>query len=205
MTRNSPKLQDDNDKQEVGWQGHLGGPGGRMFSETEAETAFVLSSMTPHLAVTDLSKLVLCCVQYSDVANVALVVSLQKGVVNFGNEKVMPPIPLIASSAEQVYNGLRYHPSYFATNKIVKLIASTCALRCQLNEVDGAYSDERLHHHLLSQPEHKADLTTGCLLETACCQNHAKHLISVSVSSLLGSNLLSRLYALAVFLRNLET
>ena len=111
MTRNSPKLQDDNDKQEVGWQGHLGGPGGRMFSETEAETAFVLSSMTPHLAVTDLSKLVLCCVQYSDVANVALVVSLQKGVVNFGNEKVMPPIPLIASSAEQVYNGLRYHPS----------------------------------------------------------------------------------------------
>ena len=58
-------------------------------------------------------------------------------------------------------------------------------------------------HHYLAQPSFDASLADGCFLESARCQSHATHLIAVSMLSLLGGSLLSKLYGLAVFLRNL--
>ena len=116
---------------------------------------------------------------------------------------VMPTIPLMSSSADQVYYGLRYHPSFYSLNEMLRMIGSTASFRCCLHEVDGAYANVRLHHHLLSSPLYDASKPGGSFLETARCQSHATHLISVSMLTLIGGNLLSRLYGLAVFLRNL--
>ena len=116
---------------------------------------------------------------------------------------VMPTIPLMSSSADQIYYGLRYHPSFYALNQILKLIGTTAQIRCNLHEVDGAYSNVRLHHHLLSQPRFDPSKPGGEFLDTVRCQSHATHLISVSMLALIGGNLMSRLYGLAVFLRNL--
>ena len=116
---------------------------------------------------------------------------------------VMPTIPLMSSSADQVYYGLRYHPSFYALNQILKLIGATAQIRCNLHEVDGAYSNVRLHHHFLSQPRFDPSKPDGEFIDTVRCQSHATHLISVSMLALIGGNLMSRLYGLAVFLRNL--
>ena len=116
---------------------------------------------------------------------------------------VMPPIPLLASSADQVYYGLKYHPSYFALSRMMTAIGDTAEVRGALHEVDGAYANIRLHHHFLSQPAYDPTRPSGWFLESARCQSHATHLISVSMLALLGGSLLSRFYALAVFLKNL--
>ena len=131
-----------------------------------------------------------------------LMVSWTSG-TSFSMRVVMPVVPLMASSADQVYYALKHHPSYYAISEMVRMISGTASKRCALHEVDGAYSNLRLHHHYLGQPSFDPSLADGSFLESARCQSHATHLISVSMLSLLGASLLSKLYGLAVFLRNL--
>ena len=116
---------------------------------------------------------------------------------------VMPTIPLMSSSADQIYYALRHHPSLFTVHELVRLIGLTAQERCCLHEVDGAYANLRLHHHLLSLQAYDSTTQGGSFLDTARCQSHATHLISVSMLALIGGNLLSRYYGLCVFLRNL--
>ncbi|CAE7247452.1 unnamed protein product, partial [Symbiodinium sp. CCMP2456] len=117
---------------------------------------------------------------------------------------VMPTIPLMSSAADQVFYGLEYHPSFFTINRMVKLLQKSSELAATLHEVDGAYSNIRLHHHYLAQPAFDPSGTPkGSFLASARCQSHATHLISVSMLSLIGSNLLNRYYGLTVFMRNL--
>ena len=102
-------------------------------------------------------------------------------------------------------NLLRYwhHPSYYAVNHMLDLIDATAEIRCTVQEMDGAYANLRLHHHMLSLKEYNPEEPGGAYLATARCQSHATHLISVSMLALIGGNLLARLYGLCVFLRNL--
>ncbi|CAE7246401.1 unnamed protein product [Symbiodinium sp. CCMP2456] len=116
---------------------------------------------------------------------------------------VLPTIPLISSTAQQIYYGIRHHPSYYAVNHMLDLIDATAELRCTVQEMDGAYANLRLHHHMLSLKEYNPQEPGGAYLATARCQSHATHLISVSMLALIGGNLLARLYGLCVFLRNL--
>ena len=111
--------------------------------------------------------------------------------------EAVPPIPLISASADNMYLGLFNHPSYTVLNEVMKRIGETAELPvCILNEVDGAYANERLHAFNLTQ-------AGGNLIDAARCQNHATHLITVSMLSLIQKKLLSRLYQLSVFLTNL--
>eukprot|EP00439_Symbiodinium_sp_Y106_P066528 s1696_g10.t2 len=116
---------------------------------------------------------------------------------------VLPTIPLISSTAQQIYYGIRHHPSYYAVNHMLDLIDATAEIRCTVQEMDGAYANLRLHHHMLSLKEYNPEEPGGAYLATARCQSHATHLISVSMLALIGGNLLARLYGLCVFLRNL--
>ena len=116
---------------------------------------------------------------------------------------VRPPVPLMSSSADQVYYALRRHPSFHMLNGLIGMLAQTAEASCCLHKVDGAYANIRLHNHLLALPCFNPQTDAGSFLQTARCQSHATHLISVSILALLGGSLLSRLYALAVFLRNL--
>ena len=116
---------------------------------------------------------------------------------------VTPVVPLLSSSAEQVYYALRSHPSYHMLNNLIRMVGMTATVRCALFEVDGAYANVRLQHHLLSLPCYNPTAPGGAFLECPRCQSHASHLISVSMLQLIGGNLLSRLYGLAVFARNL--
>lgn len=117
--------------------------------------------------------------------------------------QVFPPIPLISSAAEHMYYGLHFHPSYIATHRMLDHLMSLAELPAlQFHEVDGAPSNVRLNAYLLSLPEWKAD-TGGKFLDHARCQNHATHLITVCMLSLVGSNILSKMYQLSAFLGNL--
>ena len=116
---------------------------------------------------------------------------------------VTPVVPLLSSSAEQVYYALRNHPSYHMLNNLIRLVGTTATVRCTLFEVDGAYANVRLQHHLLSLPCYNPTTPGGAFFECPRCQSHASHLTSVSLLQLIAGNLLSRLYGLAVFARNL--
>ena len=83
---------------------------------------------------------------------------------------VMPVVPLMASSADQVYYALKHHPSYYSISEMVRMISGTGSERCALHEVDGAYSNLRLHHHYLAQPSFDASLADGCLLAARAMQ-----------------------------------
>ena len=111
---------------------------------------------------------------------------------------VMPTIPLISCAADQMFYGLRRRPSFYAINEMVRLIGLTAQVCCSLREVDGAYANLRLRHHLLSLREYDGTQEAGSFLDTARCQSHATHLISVSLLALTRGNLINRLYALCV-------
>ena len=116
---------------------------------------------------------------------------------------VMPTIPLMSSSADQIYYGLQFHPSFHMINELLGLIRKSAELSATLHEVDGAYANLRLHHHFLSTDTFNPTRPGGSFLESARCQSHATHLISVAMLALVGGNLLNRFYGLAVFTRNL--
>ena len=117
---------------------------------------------------------------------------------------VMPTIPMMTCSAEQIFYALEFHPSFYTINRMVRLLQKSAELAATLHEVDGAYANIRLHNHFLSldafDPSKNSD---GSFLESARCQSHATHLISVAMLALIGGNLLNRYYGLAVFMRNL--
>ncbi|CAE7769561.1 unnamed protein product [Symbiodinium sp. CCMP2456] len=54
---------------------------------------------------------------------------------------VTPVVPLLSSSAEQVYYALRNHPSYHMLNNLIRMVGTTATVRCTLFEVDGAYAN----------------------------------------------------------------
>ena len=109
----------------------------------------------------------------------------------------------MGSSADQIYYGLRFHPSYYALNEMFRMLKGTAELKGNLHEVDGAYANIRLHHHFLSMDCFDPSKPEGKFLETCRCQSHSTHLISVAMLSLVVGNLLSKLYGLAVFTKNL--
>ena len=117
---------------------------------------------------------------------------------------VMPTVPMMTCSAEQIFYALEHHPSFYTINRMVRLLQKSAELAATLHEVDGAYANIRLHNYFLSlgafDPSQDSD---GVFLESARCQSHATHLISVAMLALIGGNLLNRYYGLAVFMRNL--
>lgn len=115
--------------------------------------------------------------------------------------KVVPPIPMLSSSAESMFYGLECHPSYRALHTLTNEMMSLSRMPAvQLHEVDGAYANERLNAFFLSIPGFGAG---GFLLDHSRCQNHATHLITVAILGLVGCNVLSKLCQLTVFLSNL--
>lgn len=119
-----------------------------------------------------------------------------------GPTKASPPIPMISASAENLYKGIHFHPSYAFMDQLLTEMFSLAKIPCHLHEVDGAYSDERFHAFCLTQDKYNPG-KGGVFVDAVRCQNHATHLITVSMMSLIQGNLLSKLYQLSVFLANL--
>ena len=113
---------------------------------------------------------------------------------------VMPPVVLLASGAHHIYYALRYHPVFVSTNRLLDLLAKLCERRICIWESDGAYSNERLMAHVFrkTKSENPRHLNLHCR-----CQNHQTQLVNVALLACVGNDLLSRLYGMAVFLRNL--
>lgn len=117
--------------------------------------------------------------------------------------EALPPIPLISASAENMYLGLRHHPSFAVVTQLMDKVSGCAELPgCVIHEVDGAYANERLHAYSLTQPNFDTRVG-GAFLDAARCQNHATHLVTVAMLGLLQRKLLSKLYQLSVFLNNL--
>ena len=117
--------------------------------------------------------------------------------------KVLPPIPLLSSSADAMFYALQFHPSYTALHTLTNGLMHTGSLPAfQFHEVDGAYANERLNAHYLSIPGFDGS-SGGFFFEHSRCQNHSTHLITIAVLNLVGCNMLSKLYQLTVFLSNL--
>lgn len=117
--------------------------------------------------------------------------------------QVVPPILLLSATAESMYFGLQCHPSFRTIHGLTNQIMSLSKIPAlQLHEIDGAYANERLNVFFLTMSGFDAS-SGGFCLEQSRCQSHATHLITVSMMSMLGCNLFSKLYQLTVFLSNL--
>lgn len=89
---------------------------------------------------------------------------------------------------------------FASTNQLLDLLAQQCGRTVYLWESDGAYSNERLVAHLFQKA--KTDKVKSLHIHSKC-QNHQTQLLNVSLLACVGNDLLSRLYGLTVFLRNL--
>ena len=113
---------------------------------------------------------------------------------------VSPPVVLLSSGAHHIYYGLKHHPVYASTNRLLELLAQQCEHKVCLWESDGAYSNERLMAHVF----HKNKSEDFPYLNLHCkCMNHQTQLLKVSLLACSGNDLLGRLYGMAQFLRNL--
>ena len=113
---------------------------------------------------------------------------------------VMPPVILLAGGAHHVYYSMKYHPMFKAVQHLLDMLGTRCFHRAEILEADGAYANERLIAHLL-QKNKVADLKYHIV--HGRCQSHQSQLINVALLAAMGSNILSRLYGLTVFIRNL--
>ena len=113
---------------------------------------------------------------------------------------VMPPVVLLATGAHHMFYALTNHPSYRSINELLHVLSGLCAHRVWIFEIDGAYSNDRLIAHLIQlnkRAEHKH------VIAHVRCQNHQSQLINVALLSTIGHDILSRLYGMCVFIRNL--
>jgi hypothetical protein len=120
----------------------------------------------------------------------------------------MPPVPLASTKAEHQHWALNRHPVYHTINSLIALIRNTAAYSCDANEGDGAAGNFRLAawwQDRLEQ-EKRADNTGSkdrVSMQYSRCQSHATHLILTALLGCAGHNILSMLYCLTVFIRNL--
>eukprot|EP00439_Symbiodinium_sp_Y106_P050490 s4291_g6.t1 len=111
---------------------------------------------------------------------------------------VVPPVVLLSSGAAHQFYALHFHPSFKVVNQLTSLLQKKCQETFDIIEADGAASNERLIAHL-----YKLAKEGDKLMSHARCMNHATQLINAAVLSCLDQDLLSRLYGLTTFLRNL--
>ena len=124
------------------------------------------------------------------------------GGASFHLRVCLPPVPMLSAAAEQIFYALSFHPSFQVTNALVQSILSTAQHRMEVQEMDGAYANTRLHHYMLSQIARQPPAERTMLLGV-WCQNHCCHLVTVSCLNVLDCRVLSRLYGLCCFMRNL--
>ena len=113
---------------------------------------------------------------------------------------VVPPVVLLAAGAQHMFYALTNHPMFKSIENLVNSIAELSYNRIQIFESDGAYANERLIAHLIQR--NKSCERPMHLLHVKC-QNHQTQLCNVSLIASVGANVLSRMYALTVFIRNL--
>ncbi|CAK9100792.1 Uncharacterized protein SCF082_LOCUS47154 [Durusdinium trenchii] len=113
---------------------------------------------------------------------------------------VLPPVVLLGSAAHHMFHAMKNHASYKQTNVLLDLVAENCARRVAIYESDGAYANERLVAHLLNKD--KNNPVKQSILHFKCA-NHATQLVNVAVLAAIDQNILSRLYGMTVYLRQL--
>ena len=111
---------------------------------------------------------------------------------------VVPPVVMLSTGAAHQFYALNFHPSFRCVNGLVKMLQDQAQESFDLLEADGAKSNERLLAHLyqLCKDQRK-------LMSHARCMSHASQLVNVAVLTALDPDVMNRLYALTVFLRNL--
>ena len=110
----------------------------------------------------------------------------------------LPPVVLLSTGAASQFYALHFHPSFKVVNNLVSLLQKKSEETLDLIEADGAAANERLIAHL-----YKLAKESDKLMSHARCMNHAVQLTNAAVLSSLDQDLLSRLYSLSTFLRNL--
>lgn len=119
----------------------------------------------------------------------------------------MPPVALLTTGAPHMHYAHCYHPLYHGVNALLHMIASSAEDAVQICEMDGAFSNSRLL--AFWQDEREKAWFTGSTPSNLCslfpirCQSHATHLVQMSLLTLCEVPLMSRLYSLGCFLRNL--
>ena len=95
---------------------------------------------------------------------------------------VCPPCPLLTPSAKNILSALESHPLLNRMVEELKLIRSMATHQLEVNEFDGASGNDKLH---AIKSRHKAYKEPACAYEALLCSNHAQHLVTLGVLSLL--------------------
>ena len=106
---------------------------------------------------------------------------------------VAPPVPLLATRASNIYNGLYHHPLTRGIEAFRKRLAGMAEEFASVREADGASSNDRLNAYCLMQDDQSVFLW---------CRSHSNHLIQVAMVALLGLKVFSSVASWALFMHS---
>lgn len=115
---------------------------------------------------------------------------------------VIPPIPLVNTTATDLYNGLHHHRVMTAVNDFHIFLNKHSACAIDSRESDGATSNDKYNLFMMHKP-------SGALSTYLLCGNHRNQLIESHLLSFCGKcsgeythSLLNDLYASVLFVRS---
>ena len=124
--------------------------------------------------------------------------------VKIYHEMVMPPVPLVSNSSNNIWNGVFRHPLLTPITSLVFRMLSACSLRLCVFETDGHLANEKLTSFQVAK-EMEKPIEKQVLTDTMLCQNHQCNLSVVHVvnATAVGpeGKLLPNMFCCTLFLR----
>ena len=114
-------------------------------------------------------------------------------------EVVTPPIIVLSVSSANMWYGMIAHPHRKGITEQMRELFALADIAIEVDEFDGASSIARLEAHKLNL---NLEAKAFQFLEDVICRLHSTKLIESSLVSLVGVQVLSRLYSLSLFLRS---
>ena len=124
--------------------------------------------------------------------------------VKIYHEMVMPPVPLVSNSCNNIWNGIFRHPLLSPITSLVFRLMLACNLRLCTFESDGHLANEKLTSFQVMK-EMEKPVGDQVLMDTVLCQNHQCNLAVVHLVNSAGTGsegkVLPNMYCCALFLR----
>ena len=116
-------------------------------------------------------------------------------------EFVVPPAPLVDTSAESLAAALWGHPLLKQLQAGIDELHSLAEVSCHTSECDGASGNDRLHW-AVSDADKWDKVLPGSLYEVLLCGNHGQHLAQISTIGLMDPEFMTEVFTASVFLKS---